>query len=87
MSTFSGIILIVCIVFAVYRARKYFLRENRKETVTAIIKENIIDRRFYSTPSFDFPNVQSELDIKFIDFSSGLIETCHELKVTQYCKY
>ena len=87
MSTFSGIIFIICIIFAIYQTRKYFLRENRKETATVIIKENTIDKRFYSTPSFDFPNVQSELDMKFIDFSSGFIETCHELKVTPYCKY
>ena len=88
MSTFSGIIFIICIIFAVYKAIKYFLRENKKETPTVIIKENTIDERFYSTPSFDFPNVQSELDMKFIDFvSHNLSEIPNELEVRHYCKY
>ena len=91
MSTLSGIILIVCILFAIYRIKTYFSRKNNKEidkgTCNAIIKEINIDEKCYSKPSFDFPNVQPESDMRFVDFGPDLSKIRDEIKVIQYCKY
>lgn len=87
MTTLSSIIFIICIIFTFYKIKKYFCKERNKTTNKCIIKRVTLDEPFYSTPSFDFPNIQSEIDMKFIDFSSNLAKEHSELNVTQYCKY
>ena len=87
-STLASIILSMGVAFAIYRIRIYFVKKKSKSTTKVKIKESDIDMRFYSTPSFDFPNVQSELDLRCLDFGQHYLnETRNELQVTQYCKY
>ena len=85
-STLASIILSMGVAFAIYRIRMHFAK--KKANLLLKIKESNIDMRFYSTPSFDFPNVQSELDLRCLDFGQHCLnETRNELQVTQYCKY
>ena len=86
-STEAIIIFLLWVAFAIYRIRIYFLKKNSKSNRKVEIKESNLDRRFYSTLSFDFPNIQSKVDMKFIDFSSNLAKQHTELEVAQYCKY
>lgn len=63
--------------------RIYFAKKKSKSTTKVKIKESNIDMRFYSTPSFDFSNVQSELDLRCLDFGQHCLnETRNELQVT-----
>ena len=87
MTTLSSIIFIICIIFTFYQIKKYFCKDKNKVTNKHIIKKSTLDKQFYSAPSFNFPNIQSEMDMKFIDFSSNLTREHDELNVTQYCKY
>lgn len=87
MTILSSIIFIICIIFGFYQIKKYFFKKRNKVTNEYIIKKVTIDKRFYSTLSFDFPNIQSEMNMKFIDFSTNLTKEHNELNVTQYCKY
>lgn len=52
-----------------------------------LIREKACDRKGYSTELFDFPVVQSKMDMKLIDFDSNVSKEYKELNVTQYCKY
>lgn len=88
MSTLSTIVLIMFFIFAIYKFRKFMNRKSiEKDNKNIIIKEITLDKRLYSTPSFDFPNVQSERELKDIDFASGFPDKPSEIKITQYCKF
>lgn len=88
MSTLSIIVLIMFFIFAIYKFRKFKNRESiEKDNKNIIIKKITLYKRLYSTPSFDFPNVQSERELKDIDFSSDFQDKPSEIKITQYCKF
>lgn len=87
MSTLSTIVLIMFFIFAIYKFRKFKNRQSREKDNKNIIKEITLDKRLYSTPSFDFPNVQSERELKDIDWASGFPDKPSEIKITQYCKF
>ena len=78
-STLASIILSMGVAFAIYRVGYILQRKKSKSTTRVKIKESNIDMRFYSTPSFDFPNVQSELDLRYLDFGQHCLnETRNE---------
>ena len=88
MSTLSIIVLIMFFIFAIYKFIKFNNRKSiEKNNKNIINKEITLDKRLYSTPSFDFPNVQSERELKDIDFTSGFLDKPSEIKITQYCKF
>lgn len=81
--------LAIFAIYFVYRIIIYIIirsSQNSKCDDKIAVKENTLDERFYSTPSFDFPNIQSELELKDIDYGSEPIIP-GELKVKHYCKY
>lgn len=61
--------------------------EERKNVNSVKWTKNKIDERFYSYPSFDFPNTQSEFETKVINSGPDLCEEQNEIHVEQYCKY
>lgn len=88
MSTLSTIVLIMFFIFSIYKFVKFKNRKSiEKNNKNIIIKEITLDKRLYSTPSFDFPIVQSERELKDIDFTSGFPDKPSEIKITQYCKF
>ena len=88
MSTLSTIVLIMFFIFAIYKYRKFKNRQSiEKDNKNIIIKEITLDKRLYSAPSFDFPNVQSQRELKDIDLASGFPDKPSEIKITQYCKF
>lgn len=88
MNTLSTIVLIMFFIFAIYKFRKFKNRQSiEKDNKNTIIKEITLDKKLYSTPSFDFPNIQSERELKDIDFVSGFPDKPSEIKITRYCKY
>lgn len=81
-------ILALCVIYLVYRIISNIIRssQNSKCDDKVAVEKNTFDERFYSTPSFDFPNIQSELELKDINYSSEPM--IHgELEVKHYCKY
>lgn len=91
MNIFTGFLLIICSLFYAYKTiiriirYKKELLEKDKNNVKLI---NIdFDKRFHSSPSFDFPNVQSESDLKILNSGSDPCGKQDEIKVKQYCKY
>ena len=88
MSTLSIIVLIMFFIFAIYKFIKFNNRKSiEKNNKNIINKEITLDKRLYSTPSFDFPNVQSKRELKDIDFTSGFLDNPSKIKITQYCKF
>lgn len=90
MNTFTLILLIVCILFSFYKIIMRFLRifiakkscDNHVEfTVNQVNNCNL------SSPSYDFPNIQSEVDIKIINSGPDLCDEQDSIEVKQYCKY
>lgn len=90
MSIFTGILLIICILFTIYKTIKtikFFSIQKKKKFPTTIIEKTSFDSRFHSLPSFDFPNTQSEADMKIVNSGPDLCEKQDEIKVKEYCKY
>ncbi len=91
MNIFTGFVLIICTLFYTYKIiiriirYKKELLEKEKENVKLINFD--FDKRFHSSPSFDFPNVQSEADLKILNSGSDPCDKQDEIKVKQYCKY
>ena len=46
-----------------------------------------LDSQFYSTPSYDFSNMQCEEEMKILNSGPDLCQNREEIKVKQYCKY
>lgn len=88
MYIISITVLVLCVIYMVYRIILYIIRsrKNNKCDDKIAVKKNTLDERFYSTPSFDFPNTQSELELKDIDCSSEPIIS-GKLEMKDYCKY
>lgn len=87
MSTLSSIFIMFCI-FTIYKFEKFKNWKGiEKDKKNNIIKEITLNRKFYSTLSFNFPNIQPERELKDIDLVSGFSEKPSEIKIQQYCKY
>lgn len=52
------IIFLLGVAFVIHRIRILF-KKNSKSIRKVEIKKINLDRKFYSVPSFDFPNIQS----------------------------
>lgn len=90
MSIFTGILFVVCVIYAFYRTiikMKNYVNKNTSETKDVVINNGFIDMRFHSVPNFDFPNVQSESDLKITNSGPDLSVEPSKIKVKQYCKY
>ncbi|MCM1498174.1 MAG: hypothetical protein NC124_06870 [Clostridium sp.] len=90
MSIFTGILLIICTLFTIYKVIKtikFFTMQKKKKFPTTIIEKTFFDSRFHSSPSFDFPNTQSEADMKIINSGPNLCEKQNAIEVKEYCKY
>lgn len=89
MSIFTGILFIICSLFALYKIVINFIqnRKNSKKNNNIINAENFVDLRVHSLLSFDFPNVQSEADMKIVNSGPDLCKVQDEIQVKQYCKY
>lgn len=90
MNIFTGFLLVVCVLFYIYKIILAIIRykniiKNKSKDIK-LINCNI-DKRFHSSPSFDFPNVQSELDIKILNSGSNPCDEQDKIQVKQYCKY
>lgn len=93
MDIFTLLLLVVCTLFGIYKIiykliSKYLIkkRENVHIALKSIKKEQV-DLQYYSTPSFNFPNVQSEADMKILNSGPDICEKQGEIDVKQYCKY
>lgn len=90
MSIFTGILFIVCVLYGSCRfftKIKSHIEKNTSKTTHIIVKDNSIDMRFHSVPNFDFPNVQSESDLRITNTGPDLNTELSEIEVKQYCKY
>lgn len=93
MNTFTGLLLIVCALFTVYKIYIKIKRIRYISNMQKNIKKNInlidvhIDERIHSSPSYDFPNVQPETDMKIVNSGPDLCSKQSELNVKHYCKY
>lgn len=90
MGIFTGFLLVICVLFYVYKAILAVMRCKNKindsDKDIKLINWNL-DARFHSTPSFDFPNIQSESDLKILNSGSNPCDVQEEIQVKQYCKY
>lgn len=90
MGIFTGFLLIICVLFYVYKAvlavMRYKNKINDSDKDIKLINWNL-DARFHATPSFDFPNIQSESDLKILNSGSNPCDVQEEIQVKQYCKY
>lgn len=90
MSIFTGILFIVCTIFTIYKTImtiKYFSTKKRKNISAIIVEKSSYDSPCHSSPSFDFPNTQSEADMKIINSGPDLCEKQEVIRVKEYCKY
>lgn len=90
MSIFTGILFIVCVLYASYRIiikTKNYVNRNVPSNNNIVINNVSIDMRFHSAPNFDFPNVQSESDLRIANTGPDLSAEPSELKVKQYCNF
>ncbi len=95
MSVFTGILFAVCVVFGIYKMcfklykRKQKLGQEKygRKDINITFSSPSVDLRFYSKPTFDFPNIQSELDLKILNSGLNLCEEQSEILVKPYCKY
>lgn len=90
MNTFTEILLIVCIVFGLYkvimRLSRFFTAKKSCVNHVEFI-DNHVNNCNLSSPSYDFPNIQSEVDIKIINSGPDLCDEQDNIEVKQYCKY
>lgn len=92
MNTFTTILLTVCTIFSLYKVYlwiKRFLKKRESEKMSTVVetKRSKIDNRFYSYASFDFPNVQSESEMKIMNSGPDPDIKQKKICVKQYCKY
>lgn len=91
MNLFTGILLIICVIFSIYKSVLRIIRYREKimkksEDDIKLVNINF-DKRFHSSPTFDFPNVQSESDLKILNSGSDPCDKQEEIQVKEYCKY
>ncbi len=90
MSIFTGILLLVCTLFSIYKIiLRYSKRTSKCEKkIDGVLSCNEeVDWRFHSTPRFDFPNVQSEADLRILNSGRDLCEEQKEIDVRHFCEY
>lgn len=86
MDILSIVLLVPVAIYFVYGISIIRGRHDSKCDDEIAEEKNTLDERFYSKPSFDFPNIQSESELKDIDCSSEP-EIPEKLEVKDYCKY
>lgn len=64
-------------------------KRNKKETEIIFKKRKIrnVNLKYYSTPTFDFPNIQSELDLKIINSGTGFEKKRNDYPIRHYCNF
>lgn len=91
MDIFTTILIIICVLFAVYklicRMVHHFNNLSKKRTNIEIADSGNINIHTYSHVSFDFPNVQSETDMEIINSGSNLCDKQEKIIVKEYCEF
>lgn len=90
MNIFTTILLILCIIFSIYklifRLIHHFNNASNERMNIEIVNSND-NVHTHSSVSFDFPNIQSETDMEIINSGSDLCEKQEKIVVKEYCKF
>lgn len=92
MNAFTTALLTVCTIFSLYKAYlriKRFFKKCKSQKMSPVVETTKIkiDNRFYSYATFDFPNVQSESEMKIMNSGPNPDIKQEKISVKQYCKY
>lgn len=90
MDIFTTILLIICIIFAIYKLifrLIHHFKDSSKDSMNIEITNSKINMHTHSSVSFDFPNVQSETDMEIINSGSDLCKKQKKIVVKEYCKF
>lgn len=90
MNIFSVFLLIISIIFTAYKLILSIIRHIKKthnKSFDIKLVNCDFDKRFHSSPSFDFPNIQSESDLRILNSGSDPCDKQEEIQVKQYCRY
>ncbi len=79
-------VLFISIKSIIIASLKVAKRSDKKVNVS-IKTFDTIDEKFYSTLVFDFPNVQSEEELKILNSGPDLQKEQFELEVEHYCNF
>lgn len=91
MDILSITIIVLSVLFISIKSIIFVCLEvgkRRDKKVSISIKTlDTIDEKFYSTLVFDFPNVQSEEELKILNSGPDLDKEQFELEVEHYCNF
>lgn len=94
MNMFIFSLLIACSLFGISRivCKIIYKHEMSKKRRRILISKRTrashkLDSQFYSTPSFDFSNMQCEAEMRILNSGPDLCQKRGEIKVKHYCKY